>query len=202
MSSFKQVISLIELPKIFQEAVQVPRRFNIEYIWDWKRESVLMASIYGNSHLNIAATASRDGRGGCFRPRRTTALHPVKMIIHSRDFYPQAFEKAPLNTRAWVLQERLLSPGLTAIERYPDGIGGLFPSPRFLRNRLDSLLQTALLPGQELFHTWKPIVGAYSSCALTKPSDKLIALHGIASKIKDVFKANYVADLFSTNLES
>ncbi|KAK0666983.1 heterokaryon incompatibility protein-domain-containing protein, partial [Cercophora samala] len=236
MNSFKQGIPLPELPKTFQEAVQVARRFGIEYIWidclciiqdsaeDWKRESVLMASIYGNSHLNIAATASRDGRGGCFRPRRPSALHPVKMTIHDRDFYLldaemwwEAFEKAPLNTRAWVLQERLLSPRvlhfdhdqlvwecneLTASERYPHGINGLIPAPRFLRNRLDSLLQTALLPGQELFHAWKPIIRAYSSCALTKSSDKLIALHGIASRIKDVLKASYSAGLFSTNLES
>ncbi|KAK3987711.1 heterokaryon incompatibility protein-domain-containing protein [Cladorrhinum sp. PSN332] len=238
MSSFKRGIPLTDLPKTFQEAVQVSQRFGIDYIWidclciiqdsadDWKQESVLMASIYGNSHLNIAATASRDGRGGCFRPRRATALRPVKMTLHQNDYYLvdaemwwEAFEQAPLNTRAWVLQERLLSPRvlhfdhdqlvwecneLTASERYPDGISGLIPSPRFLRNRLDLLLQTpgALLPGQELFYAWKPIVRAYSSCGLTKSFDKLIALHGIASRIQEALKANYGAGLFSTNLES
>lgn len=236
LPSFKGGLPLSSLPKTFQEAVQVAQRFGVEYIWidclciiqdspeDWKKESVLMASIYGNSHLNIAATASTDGRGGCFRPRRPSALHPVKMTIHNKDFYLvdaemwwEAFEKAPLNRRAWVLQERLLSPRvlhfdhdqlvwecneLTASERYPTGLTGLIPAPRFLRNRLDSLLQTAVIPGQELFHAWKPIVRAYSSCGLTKNSDKLIALHGIASRVKDSLKANYGAGLFSTDLES
>ncbi|KAK4183263.1 heterokaryon incompatibility protein-domain-containing protein [Podospora australis] len=239
LNSFKKGILLSDLPKTFQEAVEVAMKFGLEYIWidclciiqdsvdDWAKESVMMASIYGNSTLNIAATASRDGRGGCFRTRRTRALRPVKITLQETPFYLidaemwwEAFEKAPLNKRAWVLQERLLSPRvlhfdhdqlvwecneLTASERYPKGLRkGLIPAPRFLRNRLDDLLQSKeeLLPGQELYHAWKPIVSAYSACGLTKTSDKLIALHGVASRVQEILGGNYAAGLFSDNIES
>ncbi|TEY54699.1 hypothetical protein BOTCAL_0238g00020 [Botryotinia calthae] len=78
----KKEIPLENLPKTFQDAIIVVRALGIRYIWidslciiqgddaDWDKEAILMASVYSNSYLNIAATGSCDSRGGCFYPRK------------------------------------------------------------------------------------------------------------------------------------
>ena len=42
----------------------------------------------------------------------------------------------------------------------------------------------------------------YSSTKLTHDSDKLVAIHGMAMRIKDVFGGHYAASLFSRNMNS
>ena len=76
-----QGFNLDELPKTFQDAIAITRKLEINYIWidslcivqddlqDWQTESAEMASVYRNSLLKIAATASPDGGKGCFFER-------------------------------------------------------------------------------------------------------------------------------------
>jgi hypothetical protein len=183
-----------------------------------------MQHVYGNSYCNIAATDSHDGRGGCFRTRDTNALKPLR--VGFTDYYLldagiwwKHFKNAPLNRRAWVLQERLLAPRvlhfdrdqlvwecseLTACERFPTGFNDLITGP-LLRTPLESVFRSALETGPQgraIYDIWKPIVEAYSLSALTKESDRLIALHGVAMKIKDLLGCQYAAGLFSKDMES
>lgn len=77
----KAGIKLSELSKTFRHAVQITRGLGIRYIWidslciiqddkkDWEIESAKMADVYMNSQLNLAATHSRNGKGGCFAER-------------------------------------------------------------------------------------------------------------------------------------
>ncbi|KAK3369693.1 heterokaryon incompatibility protein-domain-containing protein [Lasiosphaeria ovina] len=235
-------IALSTLAKTFREAVGVVRTLGIDYIWidcfcimqdsadDWTREAVLMQHVYGNTHVNIAATDSSDGRGGCFRSRNPQIIAPVKMdygepngelYLTDVSLWWERFEKAPLNRRAWVLQERLLSPRvlhfdsdqlvwecneLTACERFPHGVGELVPPRLSLRGTaLETVLRSAAatgLRGQEMVDIWKPVVRAYSACKLTKNSDRLIALYGVAMKIKDLLGCEYSAGLFGRDMES
>lgn len=126
------------LPKTFRDAVTFTRELGIQYLWidalcilqddedDWEKESSKMASIYQNSYLTIAATASNASNKRCFRPSKpsvifkfaNTAPNPPSSTIGSTDMllYPETcisraflFDDAPLNTRAWTLQEMLLS---------------------------------------------------------------------------------------------
>jgi hypothetical protein len=103
---------------------------------DWKVESSLMAEIYSNATLTIAATGSRDGHGGCFfdrwsyqmTPPRPVSVKIVTMntqsnglshVIHARPILsahaafltePDILPRTPaLMRRAWAFQERLLS---------------------------------------------------------------------------------------------
>lgn len=76
----KRGIPFSEIPKTFQEASSLARHLGIRYLWvdslcivqddklDWQRESAQMASIYAKAALTIAANASQDSTGGCFRP--------------------------------------------------------------------------------------------------------------------------------------
>lgn len=70
------------LSKSFQDAVTITRALGVRFLWidsiciiqgksiaakrDWQKESGLMASVYGNAILTLAATYAGDGRGGLF----------------------------------------------------------------------------------------------------------------------------------------
>lgn len=85
-----------------------------------------MGDVYKNSLFNIAATAAADGRVGCFFDRDPILVQKLRIQIDSPhcqpasktglydlvhgDFWNLNIENTPLNSRAWVLQEQLLSP--------------------------------------------------------------------------------------------
>lgn len=123
-----------ELPKTFQDAIVVSRRLQIKYLWidslcilqdspeDWKHESAQMHHVYGNAYVTIAADDSRDSSEGLFRVRPPFFVTPTivtaawnevpskKFIVIPRRFWSDSVAESPLNQRAWVLQERYLSP--------------------------------------------------------------------------------------------
>lgn len=137
-----------QLPITFRHAVEVTEKLGIRYIWidslciiqsgpdkvkDWTREVRLMASVYSNSILNIAASDARNSSAGMFRDRDTKPATPfllalpVPVVLRegslewtiSTETKPHAFVsddvtlrslgQSPLDERAWVCQERLLS---------------------------------------------------------------------------------------------
>lgn len=82
-----------------------------------------MGKIYQNSTLNIAATAASGGDQGLDFSRDDLSSQPLRVeiawdseagpdwyYIVENSFWVCSVDQAPLNTRAWVLQERLLSP--------------------------------------------------------------------------------------------
>jgi len=78
----KAGIPLASLPRTFQDAVHIARRFGIRYLWidslciiqdsaeDWQQEASRMASIYRNSWLTVYATASSSPSSGIFRNKQ------------------------------------------------------------------------------------------------------------------------------------
>ncbi|KAI0845542.1 heterokaryon incompatibility protein-domain-containing protein [Daldinia vernicosa] len=127
-----------ELPKTFRDAVRLSRFLHNDYLWidslciiqgsedDWIHESKAMVDVYRHSKCNIAATAAEGPTEGCFYSRDPTIVSPLEIIlriggveenpitkrylISSRRFWGRNVEEAPLNKRAWVFQERALSP--------------------------------------------------------------------------------------------
>ena len=96
---------------------------------DWAKESTMMSSIYSNGICNIAATGFADGTKGLFARRRSSLVEPVAVdvpsdlhleeqvaypqgqyFLYDFDVWKQEVDDAPLNRRAWVMQERFLSP--------------------------------------------------------------------------------------------
>ena len=104
---------------------------------DWAIEASKMGSYYSNSLFTIAAVSGHDAKAGCFMPYKPQTLAPCAIAIGfpvSED-YPEntsgrlfgfirpnlswdpvqqtdGFHRPILWQRAWVLQERLLSPRL------------------------------------------------------------------------------------------
>jgi hypothetical protein len=123
------------LPKTFREAVLVANSLGVNYIWidslcilqdsdvDWKAESSMMDTIYGNALCNIAATASENATHGLFR--RRDSFWPFQTIVRSSydnflkeniviSKYQEVSDESmavdgPLLNRAWVVQERVMA---------------------------------------------------------------------------------------------
>lgn len=148
LEDFKDHIPVDCLSKTFLDAIAITRRCNIQYLWidslciiqdsaeDWAIESALMAEVYTNSFLNIAATAAHDGDHGCFVARDRLSIDPCITSINrantedpsllptgqymciDKHIWDNGVETAPLNTRAWVVQERYLAPRILHFGRH------------------------------------------------------------------------------------
>ncbi|PVH96567.1 HET-domain-containing protein [Periconia macrospinosa] len=138
--------------------------------------------------------------------------------------WSRRFQKQPLNQRAWVIQERLLSRrtlhyergqlvwecnGLFASQRFPRGFGndnimyGTHAKP--LRVPLNPSFRNSQedeVPGQALREIWRPVVHSFTSTNITEPTDRLIALHGVGARIQSVCGWEYIAGMFVKNLQS
>ena len=120
------------LPKTFQDAVDVTRKLGIRYLWidslciiqgndkDWEKESRSMEAVFANAFCTIAATSAKDSWDGFLVSQ--SVKQSVKLIDGSVDpplsvyacevggNFNNDVGSGGLNQRAWVLQERALSP--------------------------------------------------------------------------------------------
>jgi hypothetical protein len=245
----KQGIPLDTLPKTFQEAIAITRHLNQKFLWidslciiqdsarDWEVESATMESVYRFSLLNIAATASSNGTGGCFRERNPLLAQicviedvewtwsPGKHYLYDSMLWSMGMKYAPLNNRAWVVQERFLAPRILhfgenqlywecnqkdSCETFPVSLHHreIEGNPRFksqqpvyggTRLRCFSEDWFGLLKfDKDLinYDLWSNIVLAYTRCDLTVGSDKLVALSGVAQMMRRMLKDEYLAGLW------
>lgn len=200
---------------------------------DWLKQSLLMDDIYSHSHINLSAVASASTNSSLFEStlaqfgegRLTTALdirrgydkvqYPISEDPSSLWFVE--VEDAPLNRRAWVLQERQLASRTLhfgssqlfwecrehrAAEAYPDG----FPEQMSRQNfkmglELDACSQIDGSVSKRRHNIWSRLVGQYSKCGLTISSDKLVALSGLAKRVKSICPDEYVAGMWRDCLE-
>lgn len=123
---------LAAIPKTYTDAITMTRNLRIQFLWidsfciiqddreDWATESQKMGDIYEKAYCNIAATGVKDGKTGFLDIRKE---EPIYVRVPAADqqadyfyFTSQAnsdFEayvnQVKLNTRGWVIQERVLS---------------------------------------------------------------------------------------------
>jgi hypothetical protein len=128
----KQRILWVDLPKTFQDAVQVSHWLGMRYIWidslciiqdddnDWRIEAAKMASIYEDSYVTIMATRAESSdmgflsrRQGTVELRSSRSDDPVFMrekIDHDAFFANgDVKEFYPTLKRGWCFQERILA---------------------------------------------------------------------------------------------
>jgi hypothetical protein len=131
-------------------------------------------------------------------------------------------QNSPLDTRAWTFQEEILS---TRILKFgPDSLrwscvtlaaSEMAPmGNRHSPHRLDyqmrewihypeakPLWYEALDPRRRYFEDWYSVVEHYSTRNLTKPTDKLPALSGLAKIMQRLYGCTYLAGLWKEDLE-
>ncbi|KAJ2974156.1 hypothetical protein NUW58_g8749 [Xylaria curta] len=212
---------------------------------DWNKEAPTMADVYTNAFCNISADWGSEQNGLFFdRDPKDFDVPSLDLTIDvdgekstepmvivdgpAAGFWNDQVTHSPLNKRAWVLQERLLSCRnlhfcpqevllecceTAACERYPDGLplpefSGDAPLPKIFEwskenTYVSSLTERWRYAGSrsDAAHViWADIVTQYSSCQLTFGSDKLIALAGLARYFEVARDDIYMAGLWAKNI--
>ncbi|KAF2095575.1 HET-domain-containing protein [Rhizodiscina lignyota] len=196
---------------------------------DWTEESSRMDSIYSNAVCTISATSAMNNSEGCFFERQwmvfplrncdldITDLHfdgqqsvilTCKHPTHKKDLGGSA---APLNRRAWTLQERRLSS--RALDWTEKGVFFDCHTLRHSRWEREDIneaigIRMSLLSGktfsrlnnEEILAYWSYVIYDYSPRALTKPSDRLVALSGVAKFFQAFLKDEYLAGIWRSSL--
>ena len=232
--TLKAGIKLSELPKTFQHAVALARFVHVRYLWidslcivqdsdtDWEFEATTMKDVYKHAFFTIAATGAATSDGGLYFDRDVDLAKAVTVPISwkgipsgmyticHRELSGTNIIDAPLNKRAWVVQERLLSwrilhfgreqiawecQTLHACETFPK------IQPPICRDSHEVHLHCRLQYGAvDLVRmTWPLIAEAYAKCHLTKETDRCIAISGIAEEIQLATTDQYFAGLWESS---
>jgi len=217
----KREIPWSNIPPLFQDVIQFVRAMGIRYLWidsvciiqgnadDWNKEAMLMAEVYSNSALTVASTRAADVTEGLFsaprqpRSERYYKAREVKARYLGqvyRLFAGYSYEHAdlvsyynrPLLERAWVFQERLLSPRVLHFcleELQWECRAGticqcvgvkLHGCEKSIWNQIDYGVGRTMSDGPPIRHPWHKIVQKYSTLKLTFGRDRLPAISSAA----------------------
>ncbi|KAK4223937.1 heterokaryon incompatibility protein-domain-containing protein [Podospora fimiseda] len=214
---------------------------------DWEQESVKMAAVYLGAYLTIAVSTSPNPSGGCFLPRSWSPgssvgiLHSdVKARWAKLGFPPEIQVRylgrchkdlnignhnnlqtkvlvAPLLTRAWAFQERILSKRIIHFHREEMvfecnhfrvcecgqmlslKIRGDFNNGQSPKAIL-GMASVGELHETKLWGTWEWIVKGYSQLYLTVERDRLPGLAGLARHLSELMNQTYMAGLWKDAL--
>jgi len=191
---------------------------------DWETESSQMGSIYGGAQVVIAANVSPNSEVSFLTRHETPVSHPLELKYKRRDGHyimvkarPHIlYSLEPLESRAWAFQEQWLSTRLlrytaheviwtcntkTDCECHSGDhantshfksayalIDQISPSPRLEANT------------SEWFWRWQILLNRFTSLKLTKPSDRLPAISGIASIVSQATGSAYICGLWKDHL--
>ena len=237
-NKYLQAIQFGSLPKTFQDAIVAVRRLGYQYLWidcfciiqgdskDWQIECARMAQTFRQSVVTIAGPAAENTDVGFLRERPTPIVEPCELELRDGDArvlgtatisfidyhdspLPGPEKDSPLATRAWVLQERLLSPRILYF-----GSGKMYwecQSVEWYENLLYPWIEVALstvskrilsvpLDDFNLRALWYSIVCTYTDCRLTDGNDKLPALSGLAYQVQQMNNDTYLAGLWKEDL--
>jgi hypothetical protein len=194
---------------------------------DWDLEFSRMQEVYENATLNIAADFARDSTEGLWNGKRLLssrqALGNSKNgdCVYARSAY-NAYDRSGLshipflytipeyvlNTRAWVLQERVLSSRILHFAEYEIAWEcnsccrcecQIFSRKSTAKSSL-SIFEDPDLSIDTKLDAWYELVKTYSTLKLTRESDKLPALAGLASKVAKSLHMTYCAGLWKEDL--
>lgn len=252
LASMLEEIRFDTLPKTFQDAIIVTRRLKKRYIWidcfciiqddddmnDWQKEAKTMANIYSKSCCNISATAAVNSSHGLFRDREPIPQEKVRVKIKmgddigwfqfiALDVWKTQIDQSPLNRRAWVCQERFLSPcnlhfgrtqlfweckRFSANEVYDGGFGdNKWPSEfsdskkkqamnKALRSYIDS--NDPAEGAASAYEAWYQLLANYTARKLSFQQDRLVAISGLAAQFGGFNQDQYLAGLWRSYLAS
>jgi hypothetical protein len=190
---------------------------------EWSSESARMGDIYRCSFLTLYALDAANSHETMLGERASLTPDNAR-ISDTALLRKQYFQKSTLYKRAWALQERLLSPRIlyysnkemlweclectareSTLRITPFH---LVPYSRYTYECLDVKKRLLLDPGPQpslplLPHKdWHIIVVEYTRCRLTKDTDKLPALSGIAAIFQRNTGFTYLAGLWKEDITS
>ncbi|KAK0109896.1 hypothetical protein ONS95_002567 [Cadophora gregata] len=189
-----------------------------------------MAGVYNSAILTVMAGSGSDSHTGLLNPRSWvpnsvsipyTDEHGTKsfsIYISNLSSYLDEIQKGPLYSRAWVLQERLLSKRelIFGKQQLYWNCSGRVQHETGILNKLTFLpyygtgseyqmfanpqIQTPE-PANHLW-VWQKLVSDYSICSLTYESDKLPSLSGLAQIYAQRTGKTYAAGMWLEEMPS
>lgn len=166
-----------------------------------------MDRVYSNAYVTISAAAARHANDGLFTKGRCLlpSVRTGTYVSISWTEAPLGFRHEPLYSRAWALQEHLLSPRLLIYTRF-----GLvwqcdqakLGKPIDGRNSSLSKAYTYRLPYRCGIQDWNRLVELFCSRDLSKPRDKLHAIAALARRYHEATGDQYLAGLWQSTLLS
>ncbi|CAF9915024.1 hypothetical protein IMSHALPRED_002313 [Imshaugia aleurites] len=234
IDTLKDAINLSQLPKTFQDAIALTRFMQVRYLWidslciiqdshtDWEFEASTMKDVYKHAVFTIAATGARNSGDGLYFDRDVDLVGAVTLPVCwqglPRGIYSICEDRlwldnvtdAPLNQRAWVIQERLLScrtlhlgrdqiawecQTLQACETFPARL------PLKCSDYEDFAFRTKLAnaPLKMVGRIWDNTAETYSRGRLTEETDKCIAISGIVEEMQLATADHYFAGLWGSS---
>lgn len=237
ISDMKRAIPFYDMPLTFQDAVTVTRKLGYRYLWidslcimqdsetDWESEAAYMNRYYKNAVMTISIDlAAGDHEGfldytreteqyveipfmasplkepACARIRRS-----MKSSIHQEESY--------LTTRAWALQESVLSPRtlhytpehlvwecqkhkLTETDATPNNDISAFVNRHFLQPQSAQSNSSFLASVHGVLPHWYRLLEDYCQRALTIENDRLYAISGLVQEIQQQSHMTYIVGLW------
>jgi len=234
-----------DLPPLFLDAILITKRLKQRYLWidslciiqdsndDWQREAANMGNIYKNSVFTIAASHIFKDSASLLNGSRHLGEF-VEFHTHSEEHHLSGrlfaqsknyqIERPEWLSRAWTLQEELLSPRLlnwgrrmlswkcrtlVASENYPLHSNRPDYLTLLQEEGSNNMLNRICLPSSELQNLkdqpnvlalWRRILADFNQRSITKDNDRLPAISGIAKEVARHTGYHYKAGLWSENI--
>ncbi|PNP76456.1 hypothetical protein FNYG_10194 [Fusarium nygamai] len=208
---------------------------------DWAVESPKMCDVYQNAYLTIAAAAAHNSNEGLFHQRPFSLrksfptvskndgkVEEVEIFARPWDSRchwqysigdgPESRDTNPLETRAWTLQEHVLSRRILRFTAHElvwhcrtAHLCECRPGSHANKGPLRLINLEALKSGEdsnddsrilEPFIVWLDIIGPFTSRAITRNTDRLPAVSGIAAALAPFIKTEYIAGMWATELRT
>ncbi|KAG9191388.1 hypothetical protein G6011_09476 [Alternaria panax] len=253
LQEYQEAIPRDMLPSIFTEAIRITRYLGFRYLWidslciiqdsksDWTAEANMMSAVYNNAVCTIAvlyppqvafsSTQCRDDPRDltpCIvrepsREKAGISVFPYKFLKRSA----LAQEDWPLSSRAWTLQEHILSPRTIfyghrtlkweCVEIFCDELAGTIGD--HTASNLPSMTQRELLSTRPIYEPnetpetagqvkkfsdtlwrWVALMQEYRRRDLTQASDRTMAFSGIAQAFQAEHGLTYLAGIWKEHL--
>jgi Heterokaryon incompatibility protein (HET) len=251
ISKWMKAIPYQQLPRTLQDAVTVCRHLQVRFLWvdaiciiqdneiDKAQQIAQMPQIYNNAYFTIIAASASSASQGFLGER--TAPHSGTLAFDLPYLCPDGQQGSvtlfqleplsdPIDTRAWTLQERLLSPRAVEFSHHqvrwvclqaagrPGWSDGWRVEPEqhlkhqdFLPKGVYSQAFGVPLPLDRrtkkdgVFKTypkfdWYTLVETYTTRSLAIPGDRILALSGLAKEYCALFEDTYLAGLWRKSL--
>lgn len=223
---------LSSLPRMMQDAILVLRNLGIDFVWidslcivqdstqDWTREAAMMAQVYSNAEITVAATwchgsaqslfSSRDSADFLVADMPGTEALPLflrRSVPHfqwGNSDFDGTRRIWPLLGRGWVYQEQWLSRRMLHFTNHELlWVCNETTACECAWYQFDGVNQFAPMGGKlsPRSTTWTDIVSQYSEREFTNVTDILPAMAGIATVYSELeIPGRYLCGLWSSHL--
>ncbi|KAL9054140.1 MAG: hypothetical protein Q9162_004323 [Coniocarpon cinnabarinum] len=233
LQHFENGIALVYVPKTIRHAIHFTRELGIRYLWvdalcimqdsqtDKRNEILNMRNIYKGALVTVVAAEAHTVFDGFFEPPKSfTAATDTDEDLSFKSEDTSAV-KEPIFTRAWTLEERLLSCRSIVFSshgpfwecrqgkwRMDDGLDCSVDTDIEIGDRMHSGRSDGQRGGYGLYTDdvavmWEDIVSDYTQRTLTKKGDKLNAIAGIAEEFGRAWGAGlgaYMCGIWSSHI--